>query len=150
MKSVLYYYNTVEGDEEIHEDEEVEKLVKGETIERNGEYWRIVDVVKPVAEVESDAATIDLDVIRVYLAGPQPWHQDDWVNMDQSRLEDKSGYPVAFFAFFLNFAHRFFAALAIAALPAADSVRLFTPTTSSSVECPKAFATPLSFVLYLA
>jgi len=72
MKSVLYYYNTVEGDEEIHEDEEVEKLVKGETIERNGEYWRIVDVVNPVAEVESDADTIDLDVIRVYLVGPQP------------------------------------------------------------------------------
>jgi hypothetical protein len=72
MKSVLYYYNTVEGEEEIHEDEEVEKLVRGENIERNSEYWRIVDVVKPVAEVEADVDTIDLDVIRVYLAGPQP------------------------------------------------------------------------------
>jgi hypothetical protein len=71
MKSVLYYYNAVEGEEEIHEDEEVEKLVKGETIERNGECWRIVDVVRPVAEAESDTDTIDLDVIRVYLA-PQP------------------------------------------------------------------------------
>jgi hypothetical protein len=30
MKSVLYHYNAVEGEEEIHEDEEVEKLVKGE------------------------------------------------------------------------------------------------------------------------
>jgi len=72
MKSVLYYYNAVEGEEEIHEDEEVEKLVKGAIIERNGEYWRIADVVTPVAEVESDIDTIDLDVIRVYLAGPQP------------------------------------------------------------------------------
>jgi hypothetical protein len=72
MKSVLYYYNAVEGEEEIHEDEEVEALVKGETIERNGEYWRIVDVVKPAAEVEADADMIDMDVIRVYLAGPQP------------------------------------------------------------------------------
>jgi len=62
----------VEGEEEIHEDEEVEKLVKGETIERNGEYWRIIDVLKPVAEAETDSDTIDLDVIRVYLAGPQP------------------------------------------------------------------------------
>ena len=66
------HYNAVEGEEEIHEDEEVEKLVKGETIERNGEYWRIIDVLKPVAEAETDSDTIDLDVIRVYLAGPQP------------------------------------------------------------------------------
>ncbi len=72
MKSVLYHYNAVEGEEEIHEDEEVGKLVIGETIERNGEYWRIIAIVKPVAEVETDADTIDLDVIRIYLAGPQP------------------------------------------------------------------------------
>ena len=72
MKSVLYYYNAVEGEEEIHEDEGVEKLLIGETIERNGESWRIIAIVKPVAEVETDADTIDLDVIRIYLAGPQP------------------------------------------------------------------------------
>jgi hypothetical protein len=71
MKSVLYYYNAAEGEEEIHEDEEVEKLVTGDTIERNGEYWRIVDIVKRVAAIEADADTIDLDVVRVYLAGPQ-------------------------------------------------------------------------------
>jgi len=51
---------------------QVEKLVTGDTIERNGEYWRIIDIVKPVAAVEVDADTINLDVIRVYLAGPQP------------------------------------------------------------------------------
>ena len=42
----------------------------------------------------------------------------------------------AFFASFLTFAHRFFAALAIAALPAADKTRFFTPMTSRSAEPP--------------
>jgi hypothetical protein len=37
-------------------------------------------------------------------------------------------------ACFLTFAHRFFAALAIAALPAADRTRFFTPMTSRSAE----------------
>jgi hypothetical protein len=36
------------------------------------------------------------------------------------------GYPATFFACALTFAHRFFAALAIAALPAADRTRLLT------------------------
>jgi hypothetical protein len=40
----------------------------------------------------------------------------------------------------LTFAHRFFAALAIAALPAADKTRFFALTTSLSAEWPKAFA----------
>jgi hypothetical protein len=35
-------------------------------------------------------------------------------------------YPATFFACALTFAHRFFAALAIAALPAADNTRFFT------------------------
>jgi predicted RNA-binding protein len=47
-------------------------LSKVKTIERNGEYWRIIDVLKPTAEAETDSDTIDLDVIRVYLDGPQP------------------------------------------------------------------------------
>lgn len=72
MKSVLYYYNGIEGEEELHEDEEVAKLVKGETIERNGGYWQIIDVVKPASEAEADAVTIDLDPMKVFLAGPQP------------------------------------------------------------------------------
>ena len=38
----------------------------------------------------------------------------------KTELQHKSDYPVAFFACFLIFAHRFLAALAIAALPAAE------------------------------
>jgi hypothetical protein len=38
----------------------------------------------------------------------------------------------SYFACFLTFAHRFFAAFTIAALPAADKTRFFTPTTSLS------------------
>jgi hypothetical protein len=34
MRSVLYYYNGIEGEEELHEDEEVKKLAKDEIIER--------------------------------------------------------------------------------------------------------------------
>jgi hypothetical protein len=45
----------------------------------------------------------------------------------------------AFFACFLTFAHRFFAAFDISALPAADRTRFFTPTISRSIEWPKAF-----------
>ena len=49
-------------------------------------------------------------------------------------------HHATFFACFLTFAHRFFAAFAIAALPAADKTRFFTPTTSRSAEPPNAFA----------
>jgi hypothetical protein len=49
-------------------------------------------------------------------------------------------YADNFFACFLTVAHRFFAAFAIAALPAADRTRFFTPTTSRSAEPPNAFA----------
>jgi hypothetical protein len=45
-----------------------------------------------------------------------------------------------YFACFLTFAHRFFAPLIIAALPAAERTRFFAPTTSRSADCPKAFA----------
>jgi hypothetical protein len=42
----------------------------------------------------------------------------------------KSDYPATFFACFLTFAYRFFAALAIAARPAADKTRFFAPDIS--------------------
>ena len=48
-------------------------------------------------------------------------------------------HHATFFTCFLTFAHRFFAAFAIAALPAADKTRFFTPTTSRSAEPPNAF-----------
>jgi hypothetical protein len=50
--------------------------------------------------------------------------------------------PTHFFARFLTFDHRFFAAFAIAALPAADKTRFLTPLTSGSAECPKALQPP--------
>ena len=56
-------------------------------------------------------------------------------------------YAATFFACFLTFAHLFFAALAIAALPAADKMRFFAPMTSRSAEPLNAFAaarTPLN------
>jgi hypothetical protein len=63
-------------------------------------------------------------------------------------LRCKLDYPATFFACFLTFAHLFFAAFTIAALPAADKTRFFAPMTSRSAECPRAFAaarTPLSW-----
>jgi hypothetical protein len=50
------------------------------------------------------------------------------------------GYPATFFACALNFAQRFFVALAIAAPPVADSTRFFTTLISLLVESPRAFA----------
>jgi hypothetical protein len=53
-------------------------------------------------------------------------------------------YPAAFFACFLTFAHRFFAPLIFAALPAADKTRFFTLFSSRFtcrfVELPNASA----------
>jgi hypothetical protein len=43
-----------------------------------------------------------------------------------SGLSNTPTYPATFFACFLTFAHRFFAAFANAALPAADKTRFFT------------------------
>jgi hypothetical protein len=63
MKNIIYYYNNVEGDDELHEDDEAAKLIVGETIEREGEYWKItrVDVQIAVSMLRP------LDVLRVYL-----------------------------------------------------------------------------------
>jgi hypothetical protein len=52
-------------------------------------------------------------------------------------------YPVTFFAWALTFAHRFFVAFEIAALPAADKTRFLTTPTSRSTEWPKAPATAM-------
>jgi hypothetical protein len=56
------------------------------------------------------------------------------------------GYDLRhFFVRALTFAHRFLAALTIAALPAAESTRFFTTTTSHSVVWPKAFTVHTPF-----
>jgi hypothetical protein len=63
MKNVIYFYNNVEGDEELHEDEDAAKMVAGETIEREGEYWNITKVDVQIAV----SASRPLDVLRGYL-----------------------------------------------------------------------------------
>jgi hypothetical protein len=44
MKNVMYYYKGVQGEEELYEDEVVDKLAHGQVMERAGEYWRIIEV----------------------------------------------------------------------------------------------------------
>jgi hypothetical protein len=39
MRSAIYLNNSIEGHEKLHENEEAAKLVVGNTIEREGEYW---------------------------------------------------------------------------------------------------------------
>jgi hypothetical protein len=63
MKNIMYFYNNVEGDEELHEDEEAARLIVGETIEREGKYWTITKVEMQLAV----SASRPLDVLRVYL-----------------------------------------------------------------------------------
>jgi hypothetical protein len=41
MRSVIYFYNSIEGHEELHENEEAATLFVGNTIEREGEYWKL-------------------------------------------------------------------------------------------------------------
>jgi hypothetical protein len=65
MKNVMYHYNSAEGEEELHEDEEVDKLVKGGVVERNGENWKIVEILATVGV----SVPKPLDIVRVYLAG---------------------------------------------------------------------------------
>jgi hypothetical protein len=68
MKNVMYYYNYVQSEEELHEDEVVDKLVQGKVMERAGEYWRIIEV--KIVTVASEPTRID--VVEVFLAGPVP------------------------------------------------------------------------------
>jgi hypothetical protein len=66
MKHVVYYYNGVEGEEELHEDEEVAKLVKGEVVERASEFWRIIQIHTTIGISEPKP----IDIVKVFLAGP--------------------------------------------------------------------------------
>jgi hypothetical protein len=68
MKNVMYYYNGVQGEEELHEDEVVDKLAQGQVMERTGEYWRIIEL--ETLMVVSEPRRID--VVKVFLAGPEP------------------------------------------------------------------------------
>jgi hypothetical protein len=68
MKNVMYYYNGVQSEEELHEDEVVDKLVQGEVMERAGEYWRIIEVKSVMVAGEPQR----IDVVEIFLAGPVP------------------------------------------------------------------------------
>jgi hypothetical protein len=67
MKSVSYYFNGVEGGQQLHENEEMEKLKEGEVIELAGEYWTVLEV-----RVLATNASADIDSVRVFLKGPNP------------------------------------------------------------------------------
>jgi hypothetical protein len=68
VKNVMYFYNGVQSEQELHEDETVNKLAQGQVMERAGEYWTIVEV--QTVTVASDPERID--VVKVFLTGPQP------------------------------------------------------------------------------
>jgi hypothetical protein len=68
MKNVMYFYNGVQSEEELHDDEVADKLAKDQLMERAGEYWKIVEVQAEM--VASDPARID--VVKVFLTGPEP------------------------------------------------------------------------------
>ena len=65
MKNVMYYYNSAEGEEELHEDEEVDKLVKGGMVERNGENWNIAEILTTVGL----SVPTPIDIVRYILRG---------------------------------------------------------------------------------
>jgi hypothetical protein len=67
MRSAIYLNNSIEGHEKLHENEEAAKLVVGNTIEREGEYWKITKVDVQIAV----CALRPLDMLRVYLKAAQ-------------------------------------------------------------------------------
>ena len=76
MKAVMYYYNAVEGEEELHEEDYLTKLEKGNTIERHGEHWRIIDVLTTTGI----GTPRPVDSIRVFLVGPvSPQQPEDTI-----------------------------------------------------------------------
>jgi hypothetical protein len=66
MKLVIYYYNAIEGEEELHEDEEFGKIMKDAVIERNGEYWRVIEILTTTAVGDPKLP----DSVKVFLEGP--------------------------------------------------------------------------------
>jgi len=62
----MYYYNALEGEEELHDEDYLTRLKKGNVIERRGENWRIIDVVTTTGI----GTPKPVDSIRIFLAGP--------------------------------------------------------------------------------
>jgi hypothetical protein len=68
MKNVMYFYNGVQSEEELHDDELVAKLTEGQIMERAGENWKIVQVETVTVASEPERT----DVVKVFLSGPEP------------------------------------------------------------------------------
>jgi hypothetical protein len=68
MKHVMFFYNGVQSEEELHDDEVADKLGKDQLMERAGKYWKIVEVKTEM--IASDPVRID--VVKVFLTGPEP------------------------------------------------------------------------------
>jgi hypothetical protein len=68
MKNVMFFYNGVQSEEELHDDEVADKLGKDQLMERAGKYWKIVEVRTDM--IASDPVRID--VVKVFLTGPEP------------------------------------------------------------------------------
>ena len=66
MKNVMYYYNGIQSEQELHEDQVVDKLAQGQVMERAGEYWRITEVKTVIVASEP----IRIDVVEIFLTGP--------------------------------------------------------------------------------
>ena len=75
MRAVMYYYNGVEGEEELHEDDYLTKLKKGNVIERRGEYWCIIDVLTTTGI----GTPKPVDSFRVFLSGPVSQQSEDTI-----------------------------------------------------------------------
>jgi hypothetical protein len=67
MKNVMYFYNGIQSEEELHDDDVVAKLTEGQMMERAGENWKIVQV--ETVTVASDPERTD--IVKVFLVGPQ-------------------------------------------------------------------------------
>ena len=63
----MYYYNGVRGEEELHDDEIVDKLIEGQIIERAGKYWKIIEMHRMVVATDPER----VDVVNVFLEGPK-------------------------------------------------------------------------------
>jgi hypothetical protein len=66
MINVMFYYNGIQAEEELHDDDVVAKLAEGQTMERAGEYWTIMEI-QPVL-IAGEPARID--VVRIFLTRP--------------------------------------------------------------------------------
>jgi hypothetical protein len=63
----MFFYNGVQSEEELHDDEVADKLGKDQLIERAGKYWKIVEVKTDM--IASDP--LGIDVVKVSLTEPE-------------------------------------------------------------------------------